>query len=180
MVFQLKTALIFTVKNKNKTALAASFEIRQFITMYKDAHLPRKFLVVVDGTPESRAALRWAERRAHGNGGQLALLVVLEPGGFEHWLGVETLMKEEAKENAEQILSELSAEVEKIAGRSPETHIMEGERIEQVMALINSDKTISTLVLAAGTDPAGPGPLVGALEPAKQVFISPLRLCRAS
>ena len=79
--------------------------------MYKDAHLPRKFLVVVDGTPESRAALRWAERRAHGNGGQLALLVVLEPGGFEHWLGVETLMKEEAKENAEQILKELSAEV---------------------------------------------------------------------
>ena len=100
MVFQRKTVLIFTIKNKNKTALAASFEIRHFNNMYKDAHLPRKFLVVVDGTPESRAALRWAERRAHGNGGQLALLVVLEPGGFEHWLGVETLMKEEAKENA--------------------------------------------------------------------------------
>ena len=131
--------------------------------MYKDAHLPRKFLVVVDGTPESRAALRWAERRAHGNGGQLALLVVLEPGGFEHWLGVETLMKEEAKENAEEILKELSTEVEKIAGRLPETHIMEGDRIEQVIELINSDKTISTLVLAAGTDPASPGPLVGAL-----------------
>ena len=97
MVSRPKTVLISATKNKNKTALAASFEIRQFITMYKDAHLPRKFLVVVDGTPESRAALRWAERRAHGNGGQLALLAVLEPGGFEHWLGVETLMKEEAK-----------------------------------------------------------------------------------
>lgn len=142
--------------------------------MYKDAHLPRKFLVVVDGTPESRVALRWAERRAHGNGGQLALLVVLEPGGFEHWLGVETLMKEEAKENAEQILKELSTEVEKIAGRLPETHIMEGDRIEQVIELINSDKTISTLVLAAGTDPAGPGPLVGALATGKAGFHIPV------
>ena len=131
-------------------------------------------MVGVEGTQENRDALRWAERRAHGNGGQLALLVVGEPGGFEHWVGVETLMKEEAKENAEQILAELSAEVEKIAGRSPETHIMEGDRIEQVMDLINSDKTISTLVLAAGTDPAGPGPLVGALANGKAGFHIPV------
>lgn len=142
--------------------------------MYQDKHLPRKFLVVVDGTPESRAALRWAERRAHGNDGGLVLLVVLEPGGFEHWLGVETLMKEEARENAESILAELSAEVEKIAGRSPETHIMEGDRIEQVMALINSDKTISSLVLAAGAGPTGPGPLVSALATGKAGFHIPV------
>ena len=29
-------------------------------------HLQRKFLVVVDGTPEAHAALRFAARRAHG------------------------------------------------------------------------------------------------------------------
>ena len=40
-------------------------------------------------------------------------------------------MKEEAKENAEQILKELSAEVEKIAGRLPETHIMEGDELSR-------------------------------------------------
>ena len=131
--------------------------------MYKAKHLPRKFLVVVDGTPESRAALRWAERRAHGNDSGLVLLVVLEPGGFVHWLGVESLMKVEAREEAEEILRELSAEVEKIAGRKPELQIREGNRMEEIVKMIDSDKTISTLVLAAGTDPDGPGPLVAAL-----------------
>lgn len=51
---------------------------------------------------------------------------------------------------------------------------MEGDRIEQVIELINSDKTISTLVLAAGTDPAGPGPLVGALATGKAGFHIPV------
>ena len=36
-------------------------------------HLQRKFLVVVDGTPEAHAALRFAARRAHGTGGKVAL-----------------------------------------------------------------------------------------------------------
>ena len=56
-------------------------------------HLQRKFLVVVDGTPEAHAALRFAARRAHGTGGSVALLLVIEPGGFEHWLGIESLVK---------------------------------------------------------------------------------------
>ena len=34
-------------------------------------HLQRKFLIVVDGTPESHAALRFAARRAHGTGGKV-------------------------------------------------------------------------------------------------------------
>ena len=72
-----------------------------------EKHLVRKFLVVVDGTPEVHAALRFAARRAHGTGGSVALLLVIEPGGFEHWLGVESLMKEEALDEAETILDDL-------------------------------------------------------------------------
>ena len=68
-------------------------------------HLQRKFLVVVDGTPEAHAALRFAARRAHGTGGSVALLLVIEAAGFEHWLGVESLMKEEAQDEAERILT---------------------------------------------------------------------------
>lgn len=144
--------------------------------MFNDAHVPRKFLVVVDGTPESRAALRWAERRAHGNGGALVLAAVLEPGGFEHWLGVESLMKEEARAEAEQILQNLARDVEKIAGRKPEIHILEGNKIDEILALIDRDKTISSLVLAAGTDPEGPGPLVSELAGGKTGFHIPVTI----
>ncbi len=123
-------------------------------------HLPRKFLVVVDGTTEGHAALRFAARRAHGTGGKVALLLVLEKGGFEHWLGVGSLMSEEAKTEAEHILRDLSQKVVALSGETPETYIREGHASEEIKALIESDETISTLVLAAGTDSAGPGPLV--------------------
>ncbi len=144
--------------------------------MLNDKHLLRKFLVIVDGTPESRAALRWAERRAHGNSGELVLVTILELGGFEHWLGVESLMRQEAREEAQQILDKLSQEVKQIAGRTPETHILEGNKIDVLMELLDSDKTISTLVLASGTDPEGPGPLVSALATGRSGFHIPVTI----
>lgn len=144
--------------------------------MFNDEHLPRKFLVVVDGTAESRAALRWAERRAHGNGGGLVLAAILEPGGFEHWLGVESLMKQEAREEAQEILTALSIEAKKIAGRNPETHILEGDKIAEIVKLLDSDNTISTLVLAAGTDPEAPGPMVSAVAMGRAGFHIPVTI----
>ncbi len=123
-------------------------------------HLQRKFLVVVDGTPESHAALRFAARRAHGTGGRVALLLVLEPGEFEHWLGIGGLMKEEAQQEAEHVLRNLAGMVENIGVKNPDAHIREGRAAEEIITLLKADKTISTLVLAAGTDAAGPGPLV--------------------
>ena len=123
-------------------------------------HLQRKFLVVVYGTPEAHAALRFAARRAHGTGGSVALLLVIEPGGFEHWLGIESLVKEEALSEAEKILDECSGLVELLGGRKPTTHVRQGNMSEEITQIIEEDKSISTLVLAAGADPAGPGPLV--------------------
>ena len=131
--------------------------------MFDDAHFPRKFLVVVDGTPEARVALRWAERRAQTNDGTVLLVAILEPGGFEHWLGVESLMKEEAREEAELILAGLANEVIQATGRKPQTDILEGNKIDEVLKLIESDKTISSLVLASAIPPEEPGPLIAAL-----------------
>ncbi len=130
-------------------------------------HLQRKFLAVVDGTPEAHAALRFVARRAHGTGGKVAFLLVLEPGEFEHWLGVGSLMKEEAREEAERILGECSALVELLGGEKPETHVREGQLAEEILKLIGEDSTISTLVLASGAGKTGPGPLVSAIAVGK-------------
>ena len=136
-------------------------------------HLQRKFLVVVDGTPEVYAALRFAARRAHGTGGKVALLLLLAPGEGGYWLGVDSLMKEEALEEAERILGEHSALVELLGVEKPKTHIREGQPAEEIVKLINEDPTISTLVLAtrAGQNDAQPtttpkttpGPLISAI-----------------
>src|SRR5690242_5170206 len=88
----------------------------------------RIFLVVVDDTEEMRVALHYAARRASHTGGKVALLYVIEPADLQHWAAVETLMREERREEAEELLQKLSAEVSDIAGTLPIVYIREGRR----------------------------------------------------
>ncbi|MBE8191225.1 MAG: universal stress protein [Alphaproteobacteria bacterium] len=145
-------------------------------------HLARKFLVLIDGTPEYLAALRFAARRAHGTGGKVVLLLVIENEGFEHWLGVGTLMKEEAHGEASRILEEAATLVEILSGDRPETYLREGAADEEIMRLIGEDDTISTLVLASGvvgaavSDSNDTGPLVSAVAQGRSGFNVPITI----
>ncbi|MEP5983765.1 universal stress protein, partial [Roseibium sp.] len=56
----------------------------------------RKFLVVVDDTPECDRAIVYAAKRAARTGGVVTLLFVVAHGDFQHWLGVEDIMRAEA------------------------------------------------------------------------------------
>jgi len=120
----------------------------------------RKFLVVVDGTPECEVAIQFASRRAKHTKGGVVLLTVLEPGGFEHWAGVEKVMKEEARQEAEKIVHRHAAHVNEVSGIVPELVIREGKKTEIIADLLKEDPAISILVLGAGTSKEGPGPLV--------------------
>jgi nucleotide-binding universal stress UspA family protein len=124
---------------------------------------PRIFLVVIDETEEMRVALQYAARRAHHTGGRVALLYVIEPSELQQWMAVETLMLEERREEAEELLRKLSAEVNDLAGTMPIVYIREGRRRDELLALLDEEPGISILVLAAGTGPEGPGPLITAL-----------------
>ena len=127
------------------------------------AETKRKFLVVVDDTPECRLALRYASRRALRTNGTVTLLFVIAPREVQHFLGVEEIMRQEARQEAEHVLHLLADEVNRIAGLMPELVIREGVRRDQVLALIDEDRSIRILVLGAGTGKEGPGPLVTAL-----------------
>lgn len=124
---------------------------------------PRIFLVVIDETAEMRVALQFAARRAAHTGGRVALLHVIEPSDLKEWMAVETLVREERREEAERLVEKLSAEVKDIAGTMPVVHIREGRRSDELLALIEEEPSISVLVLAAGTGAEGPGPLVTTL-----------------
>ena len=120
----------------------------------------RKFLVVVDSTEECHRALKYASRRALHTGGGLALVFVVSPADFQHWLGVEQVMREEAEEEARGILEKFAADANRYAGITPELIIREGQKAEEVTTLIEDDEDIAILVLGASTEAAGPGPLV--------------------
>jgi nucleotide-binding universal stress UspA family protein len=127
--------------------------------MSTDSH-HRKFLVVVDKTPESRVALRFAARRAQHTGGRVTLLCVAEPGDLQQWKGIEEIMRQEAQEAAEALLHNAAKLVNELTGIIPELVIEHGRRTDCLLDLIKRDKDISILVLAASTAKEGPGPLV--------------------
>lgn len=120
----------------------------------------RTFLVVVDQSEEMKVALRFASRRAMRTGGRVALLCVQEPAEFQHWMAVGDLMREEAREEAENLVQGLSAEVKEWSGNYPVVHMREGNPAEQLEALLAEEPSISVLVLAASTEAGAPGPLI--------------------
>lgn len=120
----------------------------------------RIFLVVVDDSPELKVALRYACLRARKSGGKVALLTVIEPGEMQHWMAVEALIREEQRAEAEQRLQRLAREVNQLTGTLPALYVREGNPHDEVLALIDEEPSISILVLAAGNDPEGPGPLI--------------------
>jgi nucleotide-binding universal stress UspA family protein len=124
------------------------------------AEAERIFLVVVDETEEMQKALHFACRRALHTGGRVALLYVIEPPEFQHWLGVERVMQEEARQQAEQTLQALAAKVQTMTTKMPVLYVREGPRRDELLALIKEEPTISLLVLATATGREGPGPLV--------------------
>lgn len=119
----------------------------------------RKFLVVVDETPESMNAMRFAARRAQKTGGGVMMLYVLEPEEFQHWVGVAEVMRQEARDAAEKRMLELADELRKLSGVTPEFVIRTGVRSEETLALIEEDPEIGVLVLGADEGDT-PGPLV--------------------
>src|ERR1700738_144647 len=121
---------------------------------------PRVFLVVVDESEELQTALHYAARRAAHTGGRIALLYVIEPSELQHWVSIENLAREEGREEAEQLMHRLCEEIAPIAGTMPIVYIREGRRRDELLALIAEEPSISILVLAAGTGPEGPGPLI--------------------
>lgn len=122
----------------------------------------RKFLIVVDETPECMNAMRFAARRAQSTGGGVSMLYVIEPEEFQHWMGVAEVMRAEARDKAEDRLMHLAEEMQTLAGVTPEFSIREGKKAEEVLAAIEDDHDIGVLVLGAG-EGEGPGPLVSHL-----------------
>lgn len=120
----------------------------------------RKFLVVMDDSPEFLNALRFAAIRAKKTGGGVTILGVVAPEEFQHWIGVGEAMRAEARERIEEHFKVFSKWMIDKEGLEPELAIREGEKATEVMAAIEEDPEVGVLVLGAGATGEGPGPLV--------------------
>jgi nucleotide-binding universal stress UspA family protein len=146
-----------------KERLIPEQDIRNRIERMPEPLYPRVFLVVVDESEELQVAVHYAARRAAHTGGRVALLYVIEPSELQQWRAIENLAREERREEAEQLMQRLCEEISPVAGSIPIVFIREGSRRDELLALIEEEPSISILVLAAGTGPEGPGPLISYL-----------------
>ncbi|HXM00546.1 MAG TPA: universal stress protein [Rhizomicrobium sp.] len=130
---------------------------------------PRKFLVVVDKSQECHVAVRFATRRAQATGGRVTLLCSAQPANVQQWRGVEEIMKDEARQEAESLIYAAAKVVNELSGIVCELVIRDdGRPIDCLLELIKSDRDISILVLAASPSKEGPGPLVSLVASASQ------------
>jgi nucleotide-binding universal stress UspA family protein len=118
----------------------------------------RSYLVVMDGTKESRAALRFAARRAARTGGGVEILALVEQAEFSQWGAVQAAMEEEAKLRAEAMLAEASGAIAEEAGIKPSITVKQGDPAKAITELLKESEEVVALVLAAAE--GGPGPLV--------------------
>ncbi len=109
----------------------------------------RKFLVVLDDSRECLNAMRFAALRAAHTGGGVTILSIVSPEEFQR---IEAHFEVFAKWMRDK------------QGVNPELVIREGDPVAEILALVSEDSEIGVLVLGAGTDKAGPGPLVTAMS----------------
>jgi nucleotide-binding universal stress UspA family protein len=134
----------------------------------------RKFMAVIDGTPECQSAVHYAGRRAKNSNGGLVLVYVIPEGDFQQWLGVEEIMRAEAREEAEAVVAKSAQVVRETIGIEPEIVIREGSSVEEINAVIEEDRDIAILVLAASSAKEGPGPLVSSVVGKAAAFPIPV------
>ena len=140
----------------------------------REAGHRRKFLAIIDDTPECERAVAYASKRAVSTGGVVVLLYVIDPSDFQQWLGVERIMREEATAAANAALDTAAAKIRTTLGTEPELVVREGKATDEIHRLIEEDQDIAILVLAAGGSKEGPGPLVASVAGKAAAFPIPV------
>ena len=120
----------------------------------------RKFLVLIDESPECDRAVMFAAHRVKRTGGTLVMLSVIDSEDFGQFIGVADTMRAEARDEAERNLDARIARISEIGQIRTETVIREGRPAEAIEQLVTEDKGIGILVIAASMADKGPGPLV--------------------
>ena len=123
----------------------------------------RYILVIADGSKEMDIALDYACARAKKTNRKIIIASFIEPLDVLTTQGVQEIMKNEAREEAELRLKKASSFIKEKTGLTAVLQIREGKIIDELIALIEEEKNINVLVLAANCDEKGPGPIINAI-----------------
>jgi nucleotide-binding universal stress UspA family protein len=111
------------------------------------------YLVVIEDSPESGVAMRFAVQRAAHVDAAVALVSVVAQTEFLHFGSLQSAMAAEARADAEKLLDRLAGEAEVLAGVRPATQVLDGDPAKAILAHVKDNPGIRALVL--GTAPRG-------------------------
>ena len=122
-------------------------------------------LVIADGSKEMDVALKYACARSKKTNRKIMIATFIEPLDVLTTQGVTEIMQNEAREEAEKKLKYASSVVKEKTGILPVLHVREGEIIQELKSLIDEEKNINVLVVAAKVDEKekNPGPIINSL-----------------
>jgi len=120
----------------------------------------RNLLVIVDGSDEMQTALQFACIRAKKTNGHLTLASFIKPIDVLTTKSVSEIMRNEARDDAENMLHKASAYAKEETGITATLCVREGELIEELLKLVEIEKSITELILAASKDEKSPGPII--------------------
>ena len=94
----------------------------------------------------------------------------------QQWGAVVDLMRQEARQQAEEVIARHADTAVALTGQPPAIHIREGKSREELLKLIAEDRSISVLVLGSSSTNEGPGPLVTAFSASSSQLRIPLTI----
>lgn len=118
-----------------------------------------KYLVCVDQHEESKAALRLACMKANARGSKVNMLHVIAPADFQTLGAIADRMREERKNEGQQLLTTLAEEAFATYGIRPETILREGPTGDEILAAANEDPDIHIIAIGIAQQTAGRGKL---------------------
>ena len=122
--------------------------------MRKKIKVKRHYLLLcIDESKELPAAIDYACNNAEENNYGLILLYVIEEENFRHWKGVESIMREEQKSQAREVLDKHLKYIRKNYSLNTKSQIKRGEKLEMILKVLNNKKlNIKNLILGLAMD----------------------------
>ncbi|NBO19456.1 MAG: universal stress protein [Proteobacteria bacterium] len=116
-----------------------------------------KYLVCVDAREESKIALRLACMKANARGSEVCMLHVIQPADFQTLGAIADRMREERRQEGQELLSTLAEEAYGTYGIRPVSVLREGSIGDEIIAAAYEDAEVNMIALGIAQHNANGG-----------------------
>ncbi len=131
------------------------------------------YCVVADGSQAMWRAISYCENLSKVNGFGIYLLHITDDSEFSHWLGVGSIIKQEAEVSANKLLNQIK---QTIISKFPEIILIyhQGDTAHDVYDLVSKIHEIKALVLGMDNDARDPGKIISYLAQSPREIKTPV------